>query len=64
VHAAHLYREVRLPNLTTAAKVRAAADNLAAEADWLREPPRMKGFGTGRARVAYIVNPRIYEVKS
>lgn len=61
VHAAHLYREVRLPNLTTAAKVRAASDTLAAEADWLREPPRMKGFGTGRARVAYIVNPRIYE---
>jgi hypothetical protein len=60
VHAAHLYREVRLPHLTTAAKVRAAADMLV-EADWLRAPPRMKGFGAGRARVIYAVNPRVYE---
>lgn len=60
VHAAHLYREVRLPHLTTAAKVRAASDMLV-EADWLRSPPRMKGFGAGRARVVYAVNPRVYE---
>jgi hypothetical protein len=33
------------------------------EADWLRPPPK-SALGTGRARVAYAVNPRVFESAS
>jgi hypothetical protein len=56
VHVRHLQREVRLPGLRTADQIRRAADALV-EADWLRAPPPVQGFGTGRAPVIYPVNP-------
>jgi Protein of unknown function (DUF3987) len=59
LHVRHLQREVRLPGLRTAEQIRAAADPLL-EADWLRPSVPGNQFGQ-RGRVAYPVNPRIWE---
>jgi hypothetical protein len=59
LHVRHLQREVRLPGLRTADEIRAAADVLV-EADWLRAPARGDEFGQ-RGRIAYAVNPRLWE---
>jgi hypothetical protein len=57
VHVRHMLREVRLPGLTTAATLHAAAAVLI-EADWLRKPDAPTG---SRPRMAYPVNPRLLE---
>jgi len=62
VHVRQLQREIRLPGLRTADAIRAAADRLV-EADWLRPPPPAVGFGTGRARGACAINPRLWETE-
>jgi hypothetical protein len=54
-----LLREVRLPGLRTAKQIKEAADALV-EADWLR-PPAKTVFGQPRSRVAYSINPKLYE---
>jgi len=59
VHVRHLQREVRLPGLTDADAIKAAADALV-DADWLAAP--QVGFGTAR-KVAYRVNPLVLEAK-
>jgi hypothetical protein len=59
VHVRILMREVRLPGLRTAEQIRAACDALV-EADWLRAPAKTV-FGQPRSRVAYTVNPKLYE---
>ena len=56
VYVRHLQRVVRLHGLKTAEDMHEAATILIA-ADWLREPPRVKG----RARMAYPVNPKVME---
>lgn len=58
VHVRTLQRDIRLPGLSNAAAIRAAADVLV-EADWLRPPER--GSFQRRATVAYRVNPRLNE---
>jgi len=60
VHIRRLQREVRLPGLRTAEDIRSAADVLV-DADWLHPPSQSKEFGP-RARVAYSVNPRLWQV--
>jgi hypothetical protein len=55
----HLQREVWLPGLRTAEQIREAAEVLV-EADWLREPTPGIAFGQ-RGRIAYAVNPRLWE---
>jgi Protein of unknown function (DUF3987) len=59
LHVRHLQRAVRLPGLRTADQIRSAADSLV-EADWLRAPAQGNTFGQ-RGRVAYAVNPRLWE---
>jgi hypothetical protein len=59
MHVRHIQREVRLPGLSTADDIHAAAGVLV-EADWLRSPAPSAEFGP-RARVAYPVNPRLWE---
>jgi hypothetical protein len=59
VHVRHLQREVRLPWLTTADAIHAAAAVLV-EADWLR-PRQPTVMGPGRPREAYAINPRLWE---
>jgi hypothetical protein len=59
LHVRHLQRDARLPGLRTAEQIRAAADALV-EADWLRPPSPGSGFGQ-RGRIAYPVNPRLWE---
>jgi hypothetical protein len=59
VHVRHLQREVRLPGLRTAEQIREAAGVLV-EADWLREPTPGAAFGR-RGRIAYAVNPRLWQ---
>jgi hypothetical protein len=59
LHVRHLQRAVRLPGLRTADQIRAAADALV-EADWLRPPPPGSEFGQ-RGRIAYPINPRLWE---
>jgi hypothetical protein len=59
VHVRHLQREVRLPGLTTADVIHAAAAVLV-EADWLR-PPRPAGEFGQKRREAYSINPRLWE---
>lgn len=58
VHVRHLQRQVRLPGLATADAIHAAAAVLV-EADWLTPPP--PSTQQGRARVAYAMNPRLWE---
>ncbi|MHB1304591.1 MAG: DUF3987 domain-containing protein [Acidiphilium sp.] len=58
VHVRTLQRHVRLPGLNTAEKIHAAAEVLI-EADWLAPAPR--GTQNGRARLAFPVNPTLYE---
>jgi len=58
VYVRNLLREVRLPGLTTAEKIHAAAKVLV-EADWLRDPPKGDGH---RGRAAYAVNPQVWEM--
>jgi hypothetical protein len=60
VHVRRLQREIRLPGLRTADDIHAAATVLI-EADWLRPPAPSTEFGP-RARAAYPVNPRLWEV--
>lgn len=60
LHVRHMQREVRLPGLRTAELIRAAANALV-EADWLRPPVPGTEFGQ-RGRIAYGVNPRLWEV--
>jgi hypothetical protein len=60
LHVRHLQREVRLPGLRTAEQIHAAANTLV-EADWLRAPVPGTEFGQ-RGRIAYAVNPRLWEV--
>jgi hypothetical protein len=57
VYVRHLQREVRLPWLTTADAIHAAAAVLV-EADWLL--PRPAASGPGRPREAYAINPRLW----
>ena len=57
INIRHLQRIVRLPDLQTAAQIRAAFDVLVA-AGWLSPPAPNSRFGP-RARVFYCVNPRI-----
>jgi Protein of unknown function (DUF3987) len=59
VHVRHLQREVRLPGLRTAEQIRVAAAVLG-DADWLRPVASTTEFGP-RARIAYPVNPRVWE---
>lgn len=60
VHVRHVQREVRLPGLISAELIENAAEVLI-EAEWLREPVSKKGFGEGRGRNAYPVNPKLFE---
>jgi len=59
LHVRHIQRAVRLPGLRTAERIRAAADVLV-EDDWLRPPAAGTEFGH-RGRIAYAVNPRLWE---
>ena len=59
VHVRHLQRNVRLPGLRTAGKIKKAADELV-DADWLRSPPRKPDFTPGRVPIVYTVNPKIW----
>jgi hypothetical protein len=59
IYVRHLLREVRLPGLRTAEQIKKAADALI-EADWLH-PPVKTVFGQPRSKVAYSVNPKLYE---
>jgi hypothetical protein len=59
VHVRRLQREARLPGLRTADQIRIAADALI-ESDWLRPPVPGSEFGQ-RGRMAYAVNPRLWE---
>jgi hypothetical protein len=59
VHVRHLQRNVRLPGLRTAGKIKRAADELV-DADWLRSPPRKPNFTPGRVPIVYTVNPKIW----
>ncbi len=59
LHVRHLQRDVRLPGLRSAEQLKRAADGLV-EADWLRLPTPGSEFGQ-RGRVAYAVNPRLWE---
>ena len=56
VYVRNLLREVRLPGLTTAEKIHAAAKVLV-EADWLCDPPKGDGH---RGRAAYAINPQVW----
>ena len=58
VHVRKLQREVRLAGLSDAPTIRAAADALV-EAGWLRLPSA--GGRDGRAKVAYAINPAVFE---
>jgi hypothetical protein len=60
VYVRQLLREIRLPGLRTAEHIKKAANALI-EADWLR-PPAKTVVGQPRSRVAYSINPRLYEV--
>jgi hypothetical protein len=60
VHVRHLQREVRLPGLRTAEDIHAAAGVLV-EADWLAMPAKGAEFGP-RTRIAYPINPRLWEM--
>ena len=60
VHVRHVLREVRLPGLINAEEIEKAAAVLI-EAGWLHEPVPKKGFGQGRGRNAYAVNPKLIE---
>jgi hypothetical protein len=61
VHVRHVQRVVRLPRLTTAEAIHAAATVLV-EADWLLPPAAAPG--PGRPREAYAINPRLWEALS
>ncbi len=61
VHVRRLQREVRLPGLNSADVIHAAAAVLV-EAGWLL-PPEAGGFQQ-RARAAYLVNVRLFELAS
>ncbi len=59
VHVRNLQREVRLPGLTDASKIHAAAEALV-DANWLR---RVDAGGTrGRPKGIYAVNPALFHV--
>ena len=59
VHVRQVQREARLPGLRRADEIRAASD-LLVEFDWLVPPPKATEFGP-RSRIAYAVNPRLWE---
>jgi len=58
VYVNHLQRSVRLPGLTEAEAIHAAAAELV-ECGWLRPPPR--GNRPGRVKQAYTINQRVWE---
>jgi hypothetical protein len=58
IHIRRMQREVRLPGLRTAEQIRDAAEVLVATG-WLSPPPTNTRFGP-RARLAYIINPRLW----
>jgi hypothetical protein len=62
VHVRHLQREVRLPGLRTAERIKQAAEFLI-EADWLRPPAIKTVFGQPRNKIAYPVNPKLYDIE-
>jgi hypothetical protein len=57
VYVRHLQRQVRLPGLRSAQEIHDAAHVLI-DADWLLPPS--KGTEAGRAKVAYPINPRLF----
>jgi hypothetical protein len=59
VHVRHLQRKVRLPGFHTAAQIHSAAERLVA-LNWLYPPAPSNRFGL-RTRLAYLVNPRLWE---
>jgi hypothetical protein len=59
IYVRDMQRKIRLPDLRVADDIRAAGDMLV-DADWLVPPP--PGSNSGRARVAYKVNPRVHEI--
>ena len=59
LHVRHLQRNVRLPGLRTAEQIKRAADALV-EADWLHPPAAGSAFGQ-RGRIAYAINPRLWQ---
>src|SRR5258708_33007372 len=59
LYVRHVQRNVRLPGLRTAEQIKRAADALV-EADWLH-PPAAGGAVGQRGRVAYALNPRLWE---
>jgi hypothetical protein len=59
VYVRYLLREVRLPGLRTAERIKLAADYLV-DADWLQPPIKMI-FGQARSKVAYSINPRLFK---
>jgi hypothetical protein len=63
VHVRTLLRDVRLPGLRTAEQIKAAANALV-EADWLRPPTPVKGFGLGRTPGIYLVNPQLKPIEA
>ena len=58
VYVNHLQTSVRLPGLTEAEAIHAAAAELV-ECGWLRPPPRSNR--PGRVKQAYTINPRVWE---
>jgi hypothetical protein len=58
IHIRHLQREIRLPDLRTAQQIRNAADVLVAMG-WLYPPIPNTRFGP-RARLSYLINPRLW----
>jgi hypothetical protein len=60
VYVRHLQREVRLPWLTTADAIHAAAAVLV-DADWLLQR-QARHLTPGRPREGYVINPRLWEV--
>jgi hypothetical protein len=61
VHVRRLQREVRLPGLTTAEAIHAAARALI-DAGWLTDASKMHVNYQQRGRAVYAVNPRVFDV--
>jgi hypothetical protein len=59
VHVRYVQRRVRMPGMRLADDIRAACDFLV-DADWLIPPPKTE-FGQARARVAYPINPALWD---
>jgi hypothetical protein len=59
-NARTLRREIRLPGLTEAAKVKVAIEALE-EAGWVKSAPTRQGETAGRRSSDYVVNPRLVD---